>query len=106
MKEVVVITGGASGLGLLMAEMFAMKGAKVALLDTQEVKREGEGRGEVRGYRCDVTDRKQVEGAKERIIQDVCYFYYHFTRKLRCILDSMLGLLNVLRAGWRGGGLQ
>ncbi|KAI9882730.1 MAG: 26S proteasome regulatory subunit rpn6 [Watsoniomyces obsoletus] len=70
-KEVVVITGGASGLGLLLAEIFAGKGARVAVLDVSDVKRQGEGRGELRGYRCDVTNRKEVEMARERIEEDL-----------------------------------
>ncbi len=42
--EVIVITGGASGLGLLIAEVYGMRGASVAVLDINEMEN-GEARG-------------------------------------------------------------
>jgi len=75
-----VVTGGASGLGLLIAEIYGMRGVSVAVLDVKEIG-DGEGRGadstgwsEMRGveyYRCDVGDRAQVEEAARRIEADV-----------------------------------
>lgn len=56
--EVIVITGGASGLGLLIAEVYGMRGASVAVLDVKEMEN-GEARG-VTYYKCDVTDKAAV----------------------------------------------
>ncbi|KAK4101038.1 NAD(P)-binding protein [Parathielavia hyrcaniae] len=57
-EEVIVITGGASGLGLLIAEVYGMRGATVAVLDVEEMEN-GDARG-VTYYKCDVTDKEQV----------------------------------------------
>ena len=67
-REVIVITGGASGLGLLIAEVYGLRGASVAVLDVRDM--EGESRG-VEFYRCDVGDRAQVEQAAKAIEADV-----------------------------------
>ncbi|KAG9228724.1 hypothetical protein BJ875DRAFT_547529 [Amylocarpus encephaloides] len=57
-EEVIVVTGGASGLGLLIAEVYGMRGASVAVLDVKELE-SGEARG-VSVYKCDVGDKDQV----------------------------------------------
>ncbi|EKD14043.1 uncharacterized protein L3040_007953 [Drepanopeziza brunnea f. sp. 'multigermtubi'] len=57
-EEVIVITGGASGLGLLLAEVYGMRGATVAVLDVKDLEA-GEARG-VSMYKCDVGDKDQV----------------------------------------------
>ncbi|KAJ5582151.1 Short-chain dehydrogenase/reductase SDR [Penicillium sp. DV-2018c] len=73
-NEVVVITGGASGLGLLIAQMYSMRGASVAVLDIKDVAEDvrdevfGEG---VLYISCDVGDRGELEGAKERILREL-----------------------------------
>ncbi|KAK8255363.1 hypothetical protein HDK77DRAFT_460474 [Phyllosticta capitalensis] len=67
--EVIVITGGAGGLGLLIAEVYGMRGASVAVLDVAEIK-DAESRG-IHYYRCDVGDSAQVEKASSRISQDL-----------------------------------
>lgn len=57
-EEIIVITGGAGGLGLLMAEVYGMRGATVVVLDIRDLEA-----GEVRGvtaYKCDVSDKEQV----------------------------------------------
>ena len=68
-NRVAVVTGGASGIGRAAVEMFAMRGAKVAVLDVDEaggaevaagiVKRGGE----ARFYRVDVARAAEVERA-------------------------------------------
>jgi hypothetical protein len=68
-EEVIVITGGASGLGLLIAEVYGMRGASVAVLDIRELENE-EARG-VAFYKCDVGDRVQVAAVAKQIEQDV-----------------------------------
>ncbi len=68
--EVIVITGGASGLGLLIAEVYGMRGATVAVLDVKEMEN-GEARGVV-FYKCDVTDKARVAEVAAEIERDVC----------------------------------
>jgi len=36
-EEVIVVTGGASGLGLVLAEVYGMRGCNVAVLDVKEL---------------------------------------------------------------------
>lgn len=72
-EEVIVITGGASGLGLLIAETYGMRGASVAVLDTKTLE-EGEARG-VRSYGCDVSDASQVAKVAATIEKDVCFSF-------------------------------
>lgn len=69
--EVIVITGGSSGLGLLIAEVYGMRGASVAVLDVNEMEN-GESRG-VTFYKCDVTDREQLARVEKQIEQDVSH---------------------------------
>jgi NAD(P)-dependent dehydrogenase (short-subunit alcohol dehydrogenase family) len=80
-NEVVVITGGASGLGLLIAQNYGMRGASVAVLDVRDFGEEGIeevfGAG-VLYIRCDVGDRAEVEDAKGRIVDEVCFIYLFF----------------------------
>lgn len=64
-----MITGGASGLGLLIAEVYGMRGATVAVLDVKELE-SGEARG-VTAYKCDVGDREQVAKVAVEIERDV-----------------------------------
>lgn len=68
-EEVIVITGGASGLGLLIAEVYGMRGATVAVLDIQELE-SGEARG-VTAYKCDVGDKEQVARVAAQIEKEV-----------------------------------
>jgi len=67
--EVIVITGGASGLGLLIAEVYGMRGATVAVLDVKDLE-SGEARG-VEVYKCDVGDKEQVAKVAVEIERDV-----------------------------------
>jgi hypothetical protein len=68
-EEVIVITGGASGLGLLIAEVYGMRGATVAVLDVKDLE-SGEARG-VSVYKCDVGDKDQVAKVAVEIERDV-----------------------------------
>ncbi|WPH00373.1 Hypothetical protein R9X50_00320000 [Acrodontium crateriforme] len=70
--EVVVITGGASGLGKTLAEIYGMRGASVAILDVRMPKTdESDGLARVQFYECDVGDADAVEKAKTRIEDDL-----------------------------------
>ena len=67
--EVIVVTGGASGLGLLIAEVYGMRGATVAVLDVKDMEN-GEARG-VTFYKCDVGDKQQLAKVAIEIERDV-----------------------------------
>jgi NAD(P)-dependent dehydrogenase (short-subunit alcohol dehydrogenase family) len=68
-----IITGGASGIGLAIARLFAKEGAAVHILDLDEaeMKRAVSGIQELGGtvdaYRCDVTDSAAVDEVVTRI---------------------------------------
>ncbi|KAG5985263.1 putative secondary metabolism biosynthetic enzyme [Claviceps digitariae] len=68
-EEVIVVTGGASGLGMLVAEVYGMRGASVAVLDVNDLE-DGEARG-VTVYRCDVGDRKRLAEVALEIERDL-----------------------------------
>ncbi|KAI9811562.1 MAG: hypothetical protein M1826_003131 [Phylliscum demangeonii] len=69
-QEVIVITGGASGVGMLMAEVYGMRGSAVAVLDVREMDDDASERG-IDYYRCDVGDRTQVERTARLIERDL-----------------------------------
>ena len=68
-EEVIVITGGASGLGMLIAEVYGMRGATVAVLDVNDMENQ-EARG-ITYYRCDVSDKDQVAKVAAQIEKEV-----------------------------------
>lgn len=68
-EEVIVITGGASGLGLLIAEVYGMRGATVAVLDVNEMENT-EARG-VTYYKCDVGNKEEVAKVALEIEKDL-----------------------------------
>jgi len=70
-EEVIMITGGASGLGLLIANFYAMRGASVAVLDVKPKNVLQENRG-ITYYLCDVGDSEQVHNTAKNIKEDVC----------------------------------
>lgn len=81
--EAVVITGGVGGLGGCLAEIFALRGVGVAVLDIEVAPRwaqaeglaqgpaDGEEKEGVRYYYCDVGDYEQVERMWVRIVKDM-----------------------------------
>lgn len=75
-EVVLVAGGGGTGLGRLIAEVYAMKGVKgVAVLDVQIPERaaereEWEDRG-VRWFRCDVGKIEEVERVRDKILEEV-----------------------------------
>jgi hypothetical protein len=68
-EEIIVITGGSNGLGRLIADFYAMRGANVAVLDV--AKKDDDDMMGLQFYQCDIGDRKQVETAAAKIRKDV-----------------------------------
>ncbi|KAI0385266.1 NAD(P)-binding protein [Hypomontagnella monticulosa] len=68
-EEVIVITGGAGGLGLLIAEVYGMRGATVAVLDIADLE-STEARG-ITYYKCDVRDKTQIARVAAEIERDL-----------------------------------
>jgi hypothetical protein len=87
-EEVIVVTGGASGLGLLIAEVYGMRGATVAVLDVKELE-SGEARG-VSAYKCDVGDKEQLARVAVEIERDVRFLT---TDGIHCLTFTSLALL-------------
>ncbi|EAW08109.1 putative short-chain dehydrogenase/reductase family protein [Aspergillus clavatus NRRL 1] len=72
-EEVVVVTGGASGLGLLIARIYGLRGVSVAVLDIKD-ERDIDGWEEVSGvdyYRCDIAKRNEVEATAMKIKEEL-----------------------------------
>lgn len=70
-EEIVVVTGGASGLGRIIAETYSMRGASVAVLDVVQPTEEIEGQAAIKNYLCDVGDEAAVQVAAKQIEKDV-----------------------------------
>jgi hypothetical protein len=83
-EEVIVITGGADGLGGLLAETYGMRNANIAVLDIKDMDQdEAEEKG-ITYYKCDVGDAKQVEAAAAKIVKDVSLPTLRMIRMLTC----------------------
>ena len=72
-NQVAVVTGGAGGLGWLMARLLQLKGAEVVVWDVREPDEwdEAEGGG-VKWMKVDVGDADAVEKAYKRVCDEVC----------------------------------
>lgn len=73
--KVIVVTGGASGIGAAICEKFGREGSKVAILDfdpkalAREEERLRALGAEVLGVKCDVTSEKQCAAAMKSILK-------------------------------------
>jgi 3-oxoacyl-[acyl-carrier protein] reductase len=69
--RVVVVTGGASGIGLETARLFLQAGARIAIMDIQEDAIESalsDLGGDVLGVPCNVADEASVEAAFDKVV--------------------------------------
>ena len=65
MKQVLIITGGSSGIGKAAAELFAKKGFVV-----YELSRSGKTTDGICHLNCDVTDEEQVKNAVNHVVEE------------------------------------
>ena len=71
-NKVVLVVGGAGGIGLGIARALVAEGCRVAVTDADEPALEkATGDGAVSGHGCDVTDRSQVEALFEWLDREV-----------------------------------
>jgi 3-oxoacyl-[acyl-carrier protein] reductase len=105
--QVVVVTGGGSGLGEAMCSGFAREGGKVAVVDLREQaarKVADSCEGEARPYGCDVAD---VEAVKETFAAvdrdlgpvDVLVNNAGIARRVQVVQDRMLGDIEAAMTG-------
>lgn len=88
--KVIVVTGGAGGIGLETARLFVDVGAKVAIMDVDAEALEtavGDLGGDVLGVECNVSDEASVEAAFDRVVE-------HYGR-----LDAAVLNAGILRDG-------
>ncbi|OCF45009.1 hypothetical protein I317_01060 [Kwoniella heveanensis CBS 569] len=69
-KQIVLITGGGSGIGALLAETLAIRNVSVVVLTKEPPKYESENEN-ISTYVCDVSDYKAVEAVSKRIQKEV-----------------------------------
>lgn len=97
--QVALITGGASGIGLAVAELFASRGAHLVLLDLHEGVRATAQQlpGQHLGIACDVSDLAQIRAAVNRAVE-------HFARIDMLVNNAGVALLDraaaVKEADW------
>ncbi|KAF2471295.1 dehydrogenase/reductase SDR family member 8 precursor [Lindgomyces ingoldianus] len=66
-KEIAVVTGGCSGIGLLVVKGLVRKNVKVAVLDIQQLPVALQGYANIKFFACDITDATAVNTTAERI---------------------------------------
>ncbi|KAK6906952.1 hypothetical protein L486_04327 [Kwoniella mangroviensis CBS 10435] len=69
-EQIVLITGGGSGIGALLAETLAMRNVSVVVLTKDPPKFENDNEN-IYTYICDVSDYKSVEAVAEKVREEV-----------------------------------
>lgn len=80
-EQIAVITGGAGGLGWLIAKILELKGVTVVVWDIKCPEDEEEEEGGVKWYKVDVGNAEEVEKAYKRVVDDVrsrLFFSLHY----------------------------
>jgi len=67
-EQVIVITGGSSGIGALLANTLALRQCTVAVLDIHPIETDNYN---ITYYKCDVSDWKQVESVSKQIQEEL-----------------------------------
>ena len=89
-EEVIVITGGGSGLGKCIAEIYALRGATVAVIDIKTDAAEEV--GDAHFYRCDVGDGEALKRTWDQIKEEVRPFLSQRLHDLFAVLTTMTDL--------------
>ena len=71
--KVVLVTGGASGMGRLCALRLARRGAKVAIFDLNEqgLAKTADSHANISAYRCDISSREDIEARVNEVESDL-----------------------------------
>ncbi|KAG6817868.1 hypothetical protein H0H87_001700 [Tephrocybe sp. NHM501043] len=67
-EQIVVITGGSSGVGELLANTLAVRNVNVVVLDIQPIVTENYN---ITYYKCDVSKWEEVEAVSKKIIEEI-----------------------------------
>ncbi|RDB19794.1 Short-chain dehydrogenase/reductase family 16C member 6 [Hypsizygus marmoreus] len=67
-EQIVVITGGASGVGELLANTMAVRNVNVVVLDTDPIVTENYN---ITYYKCDVSNWEEVEAVSKKVIEEI-----------------------------------
>jgi len=67
-EQVVVITGGASGVGELLANTLAVKSVSVVVLDVKPIQTQNYN---IAYYKCDVSKWEEVEAVSKKVIEEI-----------------------------------
>jgi NAD(P)-dependent dehydrogenase (short-subunit alcohol dehydrogenase family) len=67
-EQIVVITGGASGIGELLANTLAVRGVTVVVLDVNPIITENYN---IAYYKCDVSKWEEVEAVSKKIVEEI-----------------------------------
>jgi len=67
-EQIVVITGGSSGVGQLLAETFAVRNVTVVVLDVNPIITEN---SNIAYYKCDVSKWEEVEAVSKKVIEEI-----------------------------------
>ncbi|EJD53533.1 retinal short-chain dehydrogenase/reductase [Auricularia subglabra TFB-10046 SS5] len=67
-EQIIVITGGSSGIGELLANTFAVRNVTVVVLDVKEIESENYN---INYYKCDVSKWEEVEKVAKTIVEEI-----------------------------------
>ncbi|KAF8622123.1 hypothetical protein AX15_007256 [Amanita polypyramis BW_CC] len=67
-EQIILITGGASGIGHLLANTLAVQGVTVVVLDVEPIVTDNYN---ITFYKCDVSDWHEVESTARRVIEEI-----------------------------------
>ena len=86
--QIVVVTGGASGVGELLANTLAVRNISVVVLDVKPIVTENSAflsnvflvailtyphPGNISYYKCDVSKWEEIKAVSEKIVNEVCF---------------------------------
>jgi len=88
-EQIAVVTGGAGGLGWMIAEVLERKGCGVVVWDVKKPDEWTEDEEGIRWYKVDVGDSEAVEKAYEKVKRDVCTISFRHVPKAHLFLFSI-----------------